>query len=145
MSEGPAGDGTPAAEEPEVASPHAAAVSGAPRVWHGTPYAWRFGRYLTRRRLDLLLRARSAQVLPTAGRARFLAMRLPAEAVAATLGEVRSVADWPEAWTRTAQRFLGEARREGPAGNRTEAALARRRAAGRGGVPVPPPGAAVRC
>ena len=95
--------------------------------WSGT--AWRVSRLMTRRRIDLLLRARGGRILPPAARARFLAMGLPEDIVAATLAEVRSLDGWADAWTKTAQRYLGEARRGGPGADPEVAALARRQAA----------------
>lgn len=80
-------------------------------------------------RLGALLGRRGESDLPTATRARFEAMGLPNEAVARSLREIQDLEDWPEAWTRTAQRFLGEARRADHAGHRREAAVARRHAA----------------
>jgi 2,6-dihydroxypseudooxynicotine hydrolase len=76
-----------------------------------------------------LLRLRSAAILPSAARARFAAMGIPEEWVAATLRDVHRLEDWSGAWTQTAQRFLGEARREDAAGRWDEAARARQRAA----------------
>lgn len=103
------------------------AVPG-PRTWRFSPHAWRAARLLTRRRVDLLLRTRSAAGLPV-DRARFRAMGLPDDAIVDTLRRVRSLAGWPEAWTWTAQRFLGEARRLTGDEHAAEVALARRHAA----------------
>ncbi len=84
-----------------------------PPVWGGSGYAWRFARSLTIPRANRLLRFGAGRVLPGSSRSRFLAMGLPAAEVTDTLAQVRSLDDWAEAWTGTAQRFLGEARRGG--------------------------------
>lgn len=99
-----------------------------PRTWRYSAHAWRASRLLTRRRIDLLLRARSAAGLPV-NRARFHAMGLPGDALEDTLRQVRSIAGWADAWTWTAQRFLGEARRHDGADHPIEGAVARRHAA----------------
>lgn len=98
------------------------------RPWRRSAHAWRVGRRLTRRRLDLLLRARSAAGLPVE-RARFGAMDLPDDVVEAALRQVRALADWDAAWTRVAQGFLAEARRLAGEERVLAAATARRRAA----------------
>ncbi len=104
------------------------AAAPEPRPWRYAPHAWRASRLLTRRRVDLLLRARSAAGLP-GGRARFRAMGLPDDAISAALRQVRSLADWDPAWGWVAQRFLGDARRLATEGRAVDAALARRHAA----------------
>ncbi len=76
-------------------------------------YAWRFARRLTIPRTNRLLRFGASRVLPVSTRARFEAMGLPMTEVDETLRQVRSLDDWAEAWTGTAQRFLGETRRGG--------------------------------
>jgi len=103
-------------------------TTASPRCWRYTPHAWRLSRLLTPRRLDLFLRARTAARLPGA-QARFRAMGIPDDGVRRTLASVRSLAAWPDAWTWTAQRYLGEARRLAAGGNAFEAARARRHAA----------------
>ena len=102
--------------------------AAAPRCWRYAPHAWRLSRLLTPRRIDLLLRARTAAALPGA-MARFRAMGIPEDGVRRTLTAIRSLAAWSEAWTWTAQRYLGEARRLAAGGNGFEAARARRHAA----------------
>ena len=84
-----------------------------PAVWGMSGYAWRFARRLTIPRTNRLLRFGANRVLPGSTRQRFLAMGIPEDEVRETLGQVRSLNDWAEAWTGTAQRFLGEARRGG--------------------------------
>ncbi len=56
-------------------------------------------------------------------------MGLPEEAIGDALRQVRSLAGWDVAWTWTAQRFLGEARRLEGDGRAADAALARHHAA----------------
>lgn len=96
--------------------------------WRLEPAAWRVAPFVTRRRIDVVLRWRTAAGL-RGGRDRFRAMGLPDDAVLETLRRVRSVAGWDVAWTWTAQRFLGEVRRPGGPASEVEAAIARRRAA----------------
>ena len=62
-------------------------------------------------------------------RARFLSMMIPEETVDRALGEVHKLDDWVGAWTRAAQRFSAEARREDAAGEWETGAAARRNAA----------------
>ena len=100
-----------------------------PAAWIHTRRAWRLQRYLGPRRLDLVLRLRSARDLPEGYRCRLAAMGLPGEAVTRTLRSVHSLAEWPVAWTATAQRFLGETRRsEDDAGDSLDRELAHARA-----------------
>lgn len=96
--------------------------------WRLGPYAWWASPLLTRQRADLLLRWRSAAGVPL-GRDRFRAMGLPDDAVGDTLRRVRSLADWDVAWVWTAQRFLGDSRRQAGLGDDHEAVVARRQAA----------------
>lgn len=84
-----------------------------PPVWGLSGYAWRFARRLTIPRTNRLLRFGASRVLPASTQARFAAMGLPPTEVDETLRQVRSLDDWAEAWTGTAQRFLGETRRGG--------------------------------
>lgn len=99
-----------------------------PAPWRHGARAWRASGVLTRSRLDLLLRVRSAARLPV-GRGRLRAMGLPEEAIETALRQVRSVADWDAAWTWAAQRFLAEARRHEAEDDLPASAVARRRAA----------------
>lgn len=99
-----------------------------PLPWRGSARAWHLSGRLTRSRVDLLLRARSAAGLPI-GRDRFRWMDLPDDVVEQTLRQVRSLADWDASWTRTAQGFLAEARRLGGEERPLAEASARRRAA----------------
>lgn len=97
--------------------------------WKLAPDAWRWVRRLDERQAGLVLRARTARVLPASMRERFLAMGIPADVLDSTLGSIRSVSDWPTAWVETAQRFLGDYRRQVSAKHLLEAAQARRLAA----------------
>ncbi|MGI8643454.1 MAG: alpha/beta hydrolase family protein [Thermomicrobiales bacterium] len=114
-------DGTDAPLQPTM--------SVQPRTWHGTSYAWRFGRHVTARRVDQLLRTRALGRLPMAWRARFDSMGLPASVVSSTLAGIRALPQWSEAWTATAQHFLGEARRAEREQVEENGALATRHAA----------------
>jgi 2,6-dihydroxypseudooxynicotine hydrolase len=104
-------------------------VTPTPQRWRFESVAWRVVPALTPQRLDRLLRARSAAILPGGARHRFRALGFPDESVAGTLRQIRRLDDWSEAWTARAQRFLGEARTEDAAGRSIEAANARRLAA----------------
>ncbi|MDP8909041.1 MAG: alpha/beta fold hydrolase [Chloroflexota bacterium] len=97
--------------------------------WRYGPDAWRWVRRADRRYVDRILRLRSGTALPASLKARFGALGLPPEAVESTLREVRSVADWPHAWIRTAQRYLGDFRRQSSASDEPAAAQARYSAA----------------
>ncbi|MBA2277036.1 MAG: alpha/beta fold hydrolase [Chloroflexia bacterium] len=97
--------------------------------WRYAPDAWRWARRFDQRYVDNVLRLRSGRVLPQSLRARFRALGLPAEVIEATLREVRSTADWPHAWIRTAQRYLGDYRRQTSASDEPAAAQARYSAA----------------
>lgn len=100
-----------------------------PTMWPHGAHAWRLSARLSRREVDLLLRLRSAKALPRSVRSRLFALGLPEDDVVRTLGDVRSLAQWPEAWTAAAQRYLGEARRHGSGENEADTAYARRCAA----------------
>jgi len=93
-------------------------------TWRYAPDAWRWARRLDHRYVDLAFRIRSARVVPSSVRARLLAMGLPADAIEETLRAIRSAAGWADQWVETAQRYLGEYRRQASAGNLPEAAQA---------------------
>ena len=93
------------------------------------PYGWRFGRHLTRGRADVLLRSQVLRRLKGGWRGRFSAMGLPDDVVSATLAQVRTLSGWAEAWTGTAQQFLGDARRAEREGDIPGDAALRQRAA----------------
>lgn len=120
-------DGDVVASAPPADALQVAGIS--PRAWRYGPDAWRWNRRLTRRYVNFMLRVRSANALPDASRARFRAMGLPDEAIASTLSSIHSLMEWPQAWVQTAQRFLGDSRRQVSARNLPEAARARYHAA----------------
>ncbi|HWK81701.1 MAG TPA: alpha/beta fold hydrolase [Thermomicrobiales bacterium] len=90
--------------------------------WRYGADAWRLNRRLTRRHANLMLRVRTARALPSSLRARFTAMGLPEDVVDETLGSIRSLDAWPDAWIATAQRYLGDFRRQVSAGNKIDGA-----------------------
>jgi pimeloyl-ACP methyl ester carboxylesterase len=94
--------------------------------WRYAPDAWRWVKRFDDRHAGLLLRARSAKVMPASMRERFLAMGIPGDILDSTLESIRSPKDWPTAWVETAQRFLGDYRRQVSAKHLLEAAQARR-------------------
>ena len=97
--------------------------------WRYAADAWAWSRRLSRRYVDIAFRLRSARIVPASGRARLHALGLPPEVIDATLGAIRRVAHWPDQWIATAQRYLGEYRRQVSAGNLPEAAQAQAYAA----------------
>jgi len=97
--------------------------------WRYAPDAWRWVKRFDERHARSLLRLRSARVLPQSMRARFLAMGIPGEVLDSTLASIRSPKDWSNAWVETAQRFLGDYRRQVSARHLLDAAQARRLAA----------------
>lgn len=97
--------------------------------WRYAPDAWRWVSRINDRHARSLLRVRSARILPASLRARFLAMDISHDILDATLESIRSPDDWADAWIETAQRFLGDYRRQVSAKHLLEAAQARRLAA----------------
>lgn len=97
--------------------------------WRYAPDAWRWARRLDVRYVDMLFKARSARVIPTSARIRFIEMGIPADVVDETLGRIRRANDWSNQWIETAQRYLGDSRRQTSAMNIREAAQARQTAA----------------
>ena len=90
--------------------------------------AWKIGRTLSRRHVDLLLRLAPRRLLaPT--KPRLAAMGLPEQAVDEALGRVRALAHWSPAWTWAAQRFLADSRQARAVGNTLDEALATKHAA----------------
>lgn len=94
--------------------------------WRYAPDAWRWVGRFDRKRARAFLRARSGRRLPLSMRTRFLVMGIPEEALVTTLSEIRSPDHWADAWIETAQRFLGDYRRQVSSRNPLEAAQARR-------------------
>ncbi len=97
--------------------------------WRFTADAWRWAGRLNVRYVDAAFRARSARVIPVSGRARFIRMGIPEDVVDDTLGRIRRANHWSSQWVETAQRFLGDFRRQTSAANVREAAQARQLAA----------------
>ena len=97
--------------------------------WRYAPDAWRWVSRFNDRHARSLLKARSARVLPASMRARFLAMDIPSDILDSTLMSIRSPDRWSNAWIETAQRFLGDYRRQVSSKHLLEAAQARRLAA----------------
>ena len=95
------------------------------RPWSREPDAWRWARRLDRRSVNYLFRARSATVIPATLKARIDAMGIPADIMEETLRHIRRLDQWPNAWIETAQRFLGDYRRQISGGQRADAAQAR--------------------
>jgi alpha-beta hydrolase superfamily lysophospholipase len=98
-------------------------------MWRRSGDVWRLLSRLSPRRIDLLLKFRTARQIPKPFRARFEAMRIPEETIEETLSRIRGLDDWMAAWNQSAQQFLADARREDGAGRGFEAAVARRHAA----------------
>lgn len=94
--------------------------------WRYSPDAWRWVRRLDRKHAHAFLRARSARGLPRSMRSRFLMMGIPDETLMETLSGISSPDHWANAWIETAQRYLGDYRRQISSRNPLEAAQARR-------------------
>ncbi|MBA2776770.1 MAG: alpha/beta hydrolase [Chloroflexia bacterium] len=97
--------------------------------WRYAPDAWRWVKRFDERYAASVLRFRSAGILPQSMRARFLAMGIHADILESTLASIKSPEGWANAWIETAQRFLGDYRRQVSAKQLLEAAQARRLAA----------------
>lgn len=96
-----------------------------PKSWRYQSDASRWSRRLDDRYVSAALRLRSGTVLPASLRARILAMGIPGDIMMETLREIRRLDDWTDAWIETAQRFLGEFRRQVSGNARQDAAKAR--------------------
>lgn len=109
---------------PATIGPAAAAAPPSARssTWRYQADAWRLTRRITQRQADLLLRLRSGRAIPAAMRARIASLGLPDDVIDETLHAVRSLGDWSDAWIETAQRYLGEFRRNVSAGNQIDGA-----------------------
>jgi alpha-beta hydrolase superfamily lysophospholipase len=97
--------------------------------WRLAPEAWRLARRFDRKYTNYLFRARSARIIPASLKARFTAMGIPADIVEETLGTIHSLEQWGDAWIETAQRFLGDYRRQVSGDTALSADEARRLAA----------------
>lgn len=100
-----------------------------PQLWGASPRIWKLSRKLTPQFIDYFLKVRSGKGMPEAARSRFEAMRIPALVIDRALGEIHQLDDWVGSWSRAAQRFMTEARREEAAGEWESGAIARRNAA----------------
>jgi len=100
-----------------------------PIQWKFSDRFWRLSQRLTPKSVNYYLRLRSAKSIPHNLRARFTAMLIPAETIDRALSEVHRLDDWVGAWSRAAQRFMAESRREETAGDWEASAVARRNAA----------------
>lgn len=98
-------------------------------TWKLAPEAWRWTRRLDGRYVNAVFRMRSARAIPRSMQARFTAMGIPADIVDATLAAIRSLDQWGNAWIETAQRFLGDYRRQASTDTGQTADEARRLAA----------------
>ncbi len=94
------------------------------RTWRYEPDAWRWVHRFNHRHANVVLRARSAKVVPPSFQNRFVAMGLPDDIVVETLQAIHKLSDWPMAWVETAQRFLGDFRRQTSSKNGIEGAKA---------------------
>ncbi|MEJ7839191.1 MAG: alpha/beta fold hydrolase [Thermomicrobiales bacterium] len=97
--------------------------------WRYSPDLWRWSPRLDAKHVNLLFRLRSARVIPRSLKARFTSMGIPEDIVDETLGSIRSLDQWGNAWIETAQRFLGDYRRQSSGESGTAADEARRIAA----------------
>lgn len=97
--------------------------------WRYAPDAWRWVSRFNDRYARSVLRLRTARILPASMRARFLAMDIPDDILDSTLASISSPDRWANAWIETAQRFLGDYRRQTSARHLLDAAQARRLAA----------------
>jgi hypothetical protein len=86
---------------------------------------WRISRRLSRSYVNKMLRLRSGTVLPSTLQARIAAMGIPDDIMMETLREIRSLDQWSDTWIETAQRFLGDYRRQISGTQRADAAHAR--------------------
>ncbi len=96
-----------------------------PKSWRYEADAWRWMTRGGERYVNTSLRLRGGTVLPASLRARILAMGIPEEMVTESLREVRHLNDWSDVWIETAQRFLGDFRRQVSGNLRRDAAQAR--------------------
>lgn len=98
--------------DPAPLSPSSRNAETSFRPWRYEADAWRWVHRFNHRHANVVLRARSAKIVPPSVRNRFVAMGLPDDIVDETLASIHKLADWPVAWVETAQRYLGEFRRQ---------------------------------
>lgn len=118
-------DGTPSWQN----DPERPPSGDRPHRWHLSDRLWNLSRLLNASSINKLLRVRSAKSMPDTLKSRFAAMLIPEESVDRALSEVHRLDDWVGAWSRAAQRFMAESRREDAAGEWEASAVARRNAA----------------
>jgi len=106
-------------------SPTAPGQRTTPTSWRYQTDAWRWSKRLDQRYVTAGLRLRSGTVLPGSLQARILTMGIPVDIIVETLQEIRRLNDWTDAWIETAQRFLGDYRRQVSGNLRCDAAQAR--------------------
>ncbi len=109
---------------PKSAADRVVKSTGSLRRWRYEADAWRWVHRFNHRHADLILRTRSAKIVPPSVRNRFTAMGLPDDMVDQTLETIHRLEDWPVAWVETAQRYLGDFRRQTSSKNDIEAAKA---------------------
>jgi pimeloyl-ACP methyl ester carboxylesterase len=111
---------------PPVAEP---VLGLTPPGWRYAPDAWRIAHRVDIRYVDALFRLRSAAILPGGQRGRFIELGIPPDVVNETLRSIRRTREWSVRWIETAQRFLGEFRRQVSGSNPRDAEKARHLAA----------------
>jgi alpha-beta hydrolase superfamily lysophospholipase len=111
-----------------VAAPTVTAHGQQPRTPAVVHTAWKIGRKLSQRDVDLILRF-APRCLLASTKPRLAGMGLPERAVDDALNRVRALAQWSPVWTWTAQRFLADGRQARAAGNILDEAAATRQAA----------------
>ncbi len=117
-------------EQAQQQHPHGVEDSSVAQVqWRLSDRLWNLSHRLTPKSLDYYLKLRSARSIPHTMRARFNAMLIPEETIDRALSEVHRLDDWVGAWSRAAQRFMAESRREEIGGEWEASAVARRNAA----------------
>ncbi len=100
-----------------------------PQRWRFSDRLWKLSSWLTPGSVNKLLKFRSARSMPDTLKSRFSAMLIPEETTDRALSEVHRLDDWVGAWSRAAQRFMAESRREEASGEWEASAVARRNAA----------------
>lgn len=96
-----------------------------PKAWTSQTDAWRWNRRISERYVNIGIRLRSGNILPASMQSRILVMGIPPDILKETLQEIRHTSQWSDEWIETAQRFLGDYRRQISASQRREAAQAR--------------------
>src|SRR5665811_644823 len=96
-----------------------------PKSWRYEADAWRMVNRVSERHVNMALRLRSGTVLPQSLKARILAMGFPSDIVTESIHQIRHLNDWNDVWIETAQRFLGDFRRQVSGNLRHDAAQAR--------------------